>query len=95
MGVILKNKKRIEKFLNASTELMYKEVEWILIYFGFQLKNIEGDHHIFKNVSCTLTDTALFVIPTISGSKVKKCYIVKIAKTLGLNEWYQLNENKL
>jgi predicted RNA binding protein YcfA (HicA-like mRNA interferase family) len=42
-------KKSIRKLLSLPVEMRYAEVNSVLVYLGFRLKNIKGSHFGYKN----------------------------------------------
>jgi predicted RNA binding protein YcfA (HicA-like mRNA interferase family) len=78
-----RTEKLIQSFLAEPSEVDFSDVEKLLELFEFELKSVEGSHHTFRH-----EDGRRITVPTKHGRKVKKIYVKKINKMLGLGEYY-------
>lgn len=86
----MKIKKRIENFLKIPSEIKFSDFEKVLNFFGYYLqKKTTGSHEIFIKEGVENP----IIIPTVSGTMVKRWYIKMVIKQLSINEWYDENKN--
>lgn len=75
--------KLIRKLLRRPPEAHVKDIERVLKYFGWSIKNKKGSHFVYhKEGHLPLTITK-------HKNKVKRGYIIKLIKILELEEWYE------
>lgn len=78
--------KLIDRLLRLPPEADFSDVQKVLEDFGWTHDRTRGSHHSFtKDRHHPIT------VPTVSGTKVKRTYIKKIAEELGLEDYYEEN----
>lgn len=74
----------VNKFVHEQGRVTIDDVRSLLQCFGYSEKKNPGSHCVFhKKRAYPIT------VPTIKGKYVKKCYVKRIVRILGLEEYLE------
>ncbi len=80
--------KIIEKILQEPAEMRFKDVEKIVLYFGYELINVKGSHFAYYS---EMTGKTIILVKHHNMVKGRG-YFKKIKQILNLEEWYEQNK---
>jgi predicted RNA binding protein YcfA (HicA-like mRNA interferase family) len=80
IGKLSRKEKLIRKFLDCPGSLKFRQIELVLLWFGFEKIDAKGSHVRFKHCVCNVE----LSIP-VHGGDCKMYYKIKISKLLKIN----------
>ncbi len=83
-----KIEKLVASLLADAGDYAFSDTKKVLLAFGFAEVRSKGSHHVFKH-----EDGRRQVIPVKQGKKVKKFYVKETVTLLGLEDWYEQQQN--
>jgi predicted RNA binding protein YcfA (HicA-like mRNA interferase family) len=75
--------KLIKSLLKEPPEVEYNDIEKVLEYFGWELRNVRGSHFTYYK------EGYMPFVVVKQKNKVKRGYVRKLIKILELEEWYE------